>query len=111
MSHLGETVDDDKDSVITLLRSGKSSNKVHLDLIPFPFRYFKWLQKSSRPLMFSRDATANVTLGHIACKVFFHIWPPEPLSDVLVHLGTTRMNRQRCIMSFLHYFICDIVVF
>src|SRR3954463_13019827 len=102
MSNLGESVNDDKDGIMTLLRSGKSGDEVHFNLVPFPFRNREWLQSSNRSLMFSFHATANVTLINITRNVLFHVGPPVPLTNVLVHLGTTRVNRQGCIMSFFH---------
>src|SRR3954470_19882546 len=102
MRNLGESVDDDKDGIMTLLRSRKPSDEVHLDLVPLPFRNQKWLQSSSRPLMFGFDATANVTFRNISGNDMLHTRPPESLMNVLVHLGTTRVNRQGRIMSFFH---------
>src|ERR1041385_1906612 len=102
MRNLGESVDDDKDGIMTLLRLGKSGDEVHFNLVPFPFRNREWLQSSSRSLMFGFHATANVTLVNIPSHVLLHIRPPVPLTKVLVHLGTTRVNQQRNIMSFFH---------
>src|SRR3954471_13736097 len=102
MSNLGESVNDDKDGIMTLLRSRKTGDEVHFNLVPFPFRNREWLQSTSRSLMFCFDATTNITLINITSNVLFHVGPPVPLSNVLVHLGTTRVNRQRCIMSFFH---------
>src|SRR4051812_16483235 len=87
---------------MTLLRSRKTGDEVHLNLVPFPFRNREWLQSSSRSLMFCFHATANVTFINITSNVLLHVRPPVPLSNVLVHLGTTRVNRQRCIVSFFH---------
>src|SRR3954470_2483622 len=102
MRNLGESVDDDKDVIMNLLRSRKTSDEVHFDLVPLPFRNRKWLQSSSRPLMFGFDATANVTFRNISGNVILHTRPPESLTNVLVHLGTIRVNRQRRIVSFFH---------
>src|SRR3954468_21211954 len=102
MSDLGESVDDDKDGIMTLLRSRKTGDEVHFNLVPFPFRNREWLQSSSRSLMFGFDATTNVTLFNITSNVLLHVRPPVSLMNVLVHLGTTRVNRQGCIMSFFH---------
>src|SRR3954470_2652849 len=102
MSNHGESVDDDKDSIMTLLRSRKTGDEVHFNLVPFPFRNREWLQGSSRSLMFCLHATVNVTFINITSNVLLHIRPPVPLTKVLVHLGTTRVNRQRSIMRFLH---------
>src|ERR1041384_5964230 len=102
MSNFGESVDDDKDGIMTLLRSRKTGDEVYLNLVPFPFRNREGLQSSSRSLIFCLDATANVTLINITSNVLFHTRPPIPLANVLVHLGATRVNRQRSIMSFFH---------
>src|SRR3954462_12992062 len=83
-----------KDGIMTFLCPGKTSDEVHLDVVPLPFRNRKWLQSSSRSLMFGFDATANVTLVNISSDVLLHVRPPVPLMNVLVHLGTTRVNRQ-----------------
>src|SRR3990170_5553641 len=102
MCNLGELVNDDKNSVMTLLRLRKTSYEIHLDFIPFPQRNRERLQKSSRLLMFCVDATTNVTLSNITSDVLLHPRPPVPLMKITIHLGTTRMDRERCIMCFLH---------
>src|SRR3954463_6216180 len=102
MSNFGESVDDDKDSIMTLLRSRKTGDEVHLNLVPFPFRNRQWLQSSCRSLMFCLDATTNVTFINITSNVLLHVRPPVPLANVVVHLGATGVNRQGSIMSFFH---------
>src|SRR3990170_6277839 len=102
MCNLGELVDDDKNSVMTLLRLRKTSYEIHLDFIPFPQRNRKRLQKSSRLLVFCLDVTTNVTLSNITSDVLLHPRPPVPLTKITIHLGTTQMDRQRCIMRLLH---------
>src|SRR3954462_370952 len=92
VGNLGESIDDDKDSIVAFLRSGETSDEVHLDLVPLPFRNRKWLQSSSRSLMFVFDATANVTLFNITRNVLFHAIPPVPLTNVLAHLGATGVD-------------------
>src|SRR3954471_23019316 len=87
---------------MTLLGSRKSGDEVHFNLVPFPFRNREWLQSSIRSLMFRFDATANVTLVNISSDVLLHVRPPIPLTNVLVHLGASRMNGQRGIVSFFH---------
>src|SRR4051812_4137965 len=87
---------------MTLLRSRKTGDEVHLNLVPLPFRNREWLQSSSRSLMFCLDATANVTFINITSNVLLHARPPVPLTNVLVHLGAARVNRQRSIMSLFH---------
>ena len=53
-------------------------------------------------MMFTLDAMANVTFRNILGNVLLHVRPPELLSKVLVHLGASRMNGQRGIMSCFH---------
>src|SRR3954471_4532868 len=76
MSNFGESVDDDKESIMTLLRSRKTGNEVHHNLVPFPFRNREGLQSSSRSLVFCLDATANVTFINITSNVLLHVLPP-----------------------------------
>src|SRR5215216_1220630 len=111
MCNFTKPVNDDKNSIITLLRFGKTSDEVHLDMVPFPLRNRDRLQNSSRPLMFCLDMTANITLSNIASNVLLHVRPPESLSNVLVHLGATGMNRQRRIMSLFHNLLSHILIF
>src|SRR3954464_5539743 len=80
---------------MTLLRSRKTGDEVHLNLVPLPLWNRDWLQSSSRSLMFCLDATANVTFFNITSNVLLHIGPPELRTNVLVHLGASRMNGQR----------------
>src|SRR4051812_23404254 len=94
MSNLGESVNDDKDGIMTLLRSRKTGDEVHFNLVPFPFRNREWLQSTSRSLMFVLNAKATATLNNITMTVFFHVRPPAPINNVLVLVVTTRVDRQ-----------------
>src|SRR4051812_17741591 len=87
---------------MAFLRPGKTSDEVHFDLVPLPFRNRKWLQSSGRSLMFCLDATTIVTFFDITGNVLLHVRPPVPLTNVLVDLGATGVNRQRGVMSFFH---------
>src|SRR3990170_3110103 len=102
MCNLGELVDDDKNSVMSLLRLGKTSYEIHLDFIPFPQWNRKRLENTSRFLMFYLHTTTNVAFSNISGNVLLHLGPPVSLTKITVHLGTTRMDRQRRIMCFLH---------
>src|SRR3990170_5215977 len=102
MCNLGELADDDKNSVMTLLRLRKTSDKIHLDFIPFPQWNRKRLENTSRFLMFCLHTMTNVAFSNISGNILLHLGPPVSLTKITIHLGTTRMNRQRCIMGFLH---------
>src|SRR3990170_2475764 len=102
MCNLGELVDDDENGVMTLLRLWTTSNEIHLHFIPFPQRNRKRLQLASRLLMFCLHTTTNVALSNMRSNILLHSRPPVPLTKITIHLSTTRMYRQRCIMCFLH---------
>jgi hypothetical protein len=40
------------------------------------------------------DPLARITLGYIFSNFSFHSGPPEVLSEILIHFGTTKMNRE-----------------
>jgi hypothetical protein len=44
--------------------------------------------------MIGFDSLARITLGYIFSNFSFHSGPPKILSKILVHFGTTRMNRE-----------------
>src|SRR5215216_6136023 len=111
MCNFRKPVNDNKNSIITLLRFGKTNDEVHLDMVPFPLRNRDRLQSSSMPLMFCLDTTTNITLSNITSNVLLHVRPPESLTNVLLHLGATEMNRQRRIMSLFHNLLSHILVF
>jgi hypothetical protein len=46
-------------------------------------------------------AVASITLGYILGYINFHIGPPEIPFQILVHLGTTGMNREFGHMSLI----------
>jgi hypothetical protein len=39
------------------------------------------------------DLVANITTGDIVCDIFPHSWPPKCFSQVLIHLGTPRVDQ------------------
>src|SRR3954466_11077364 len=45
MSNLGQVINDNKDSIVALLRSRKTRDKVHLNVIPLPLRNLEWLKQ------------------------------------------------------------------
>src|SRR3989337_973486 len=87
---------------MTLLRLRKTSYEIHLDFVPLPQRNRERLQNTSRFLMFCLHTTANVAFSNISSNVLLHSRPPVPLTKITIHLSTTRMDRQWCIMCFLH---------
>jgi hypothetical protein len=44
---------------------------------------------------------ASITLGYILGYINLHVGPPEILFQILVHLGTTGMNREFGHMSLI----------
>src|SRR3954471_513715 len=102
MSHFGELVDDDEDSIISTLGLRKTSDEVHFDMIELPFWNRKRLERSSWSLVFCFHPSADITLIHELSDLTLHSSPPIRLLEVMVHLRTSRMNRQERIVRFVH---------
>src|SRR4051812_29769538 len=101
MGDLGQSVHYDPDRVISPNRSRQSGDKVHSNGIPFPFRNQQWLQQSSRSLMSCLDSLTYITLGDIASDFSLHLIPPKLFFHILIHLGSSGVDRIKSIMSFL----------
>src|SRR4051812_7298648 len=102
MSHFGELVDDDEDSIISTLGLRKTSHEVHFDMIKLPFWNSKRLEKTSWSLVFCFHPSADITLIHELSDLTLHSSLPIRLLEVMVHLRTSRMNRQERIVRFIH---------
>src|SRR3954463_15758831 len=101
MGDLGQSVHYDPDRVISPTRSRQSSDKVHSNGIPFPFKNLQWLQKSSGSLMSRLDSLTYITLGDIASDFSLDLMPPKLFFQILIHLCSSGMDRINSIMSFL----------
>src|SRR5690242_11660315 len=60
-------------------------------------------------MMFSFDPLTYITNDHMCSYVFFQTIPPVLLLQILIHLGTTRMNRIIGVMGFLQYGLTETV--
>src|SRR3954471_22615394 len=101
MGDFGQFVHYDPDGVISPTRSRQSSDKVHSNGIPFPFRNLQGLQQASGCLMSCLDSLTYVTLGDIASDFSLHLMPPKLLLQILIHLSSSGMDRIKSIMSLL----------
>src|SRR3954465_16048559 len=102
MSHFGELVDDDEDSIISMLGLRKSSHEAHFDMIKLPFWNSKRLEETSWSLVFCFHPSADITFIHELGNFSLHSSPPIRLLEVMVHLRTSRMNGQKRIMRLVH---------
>src|SRR5664279_673408 len=50
--------------------------------------------------MFSLDTTTYVAFSNKLSNFSLHSSPPEPLTEILIHLSATRVNGKRRFMSF-----------
>ena len=94
MSHFSKLVDDTKDSIISALGLGKSSNEVHLNMVELPFWNSKRLEETSWSLVFYLHSSADITFIHELSNLALHSSPPIRLLEVLVHLCTSRVDRE-----------------
>src|SRR3954465_8894040 len=100
MCDFGQSVNYDQDRVISPTRSRQSSDKVHSNGIPFPFRNLQGLQQSSGSLMSCLDSLTYVTFGDITSDLSLHLMPPKLLFQILIHLSSSGVDRIKSIMSF-----------
>src|ERR1043165_5535936 len=102
MGNLGQVINDNKDSIVALLRPRKPGDKVHLYVIPLPLRNLERLEQPCWLMVLCLPSPAHITLGDKTGNIPLHMSPPKPLLEVLIHLGSTRVDRQLGIMSLLH---------
>src|SRR6187401_1668721 len=108
MSDFGKLVNHHKDSIISSLGFRKTSDEVHFNVVELPLRNRKRLEKTGWTLMFCFHSSAYITLIHELGNLPFHACPPVRLLEVLIHLGTARMNGKERIMCFFHYELLEI---
>ena len=94
MSHFSELVDDDKDSIISVLGLGKTRYEVHLNMVKLPFWNGKRLEETSWSLVFCLHSSADITFIHELSNLALHSSPPISLLEVLVHLRAPRVDRE-----------------
>jgi hypothetical protein len=110
MCHFCEGVYNDSDGIIAPRGLGQSNDKIHTYVVPFPLGNWQRLQQPSWFLVLCLDLVANITTGDIVCDIILHSWPPKCLSQVLVHLGTSRMNRVCGFVCLLEYLLPQVVL-
>ena len=79
MSHFCKLVYDNKDSTISTLGLGKSSNEVHLNMVKLPFWNSKRLEETSWSLVFCFHPSADITFIHELSNLSLHSSPPISL--------------------------------
>jgi hypothetical protein len=91
----GESMHNNPDSIVTTVRLGKSRDEVHPYFILFPLGYLKRLQQSSGVLVFSLHMLTDITPGDKQGNFTLHSMPQKSLLQVLVHFGSSGMDRIR----------------
>src|SRR5438132_11142107 len=94
MRRFGKSINNDPNGIIPLRSLGKSSNEIHANVLPFPRWNGQWLQCSSRLEMFDLHLLANIAFSNISSDFPLHPSPPKLLFEVLIHLGTTWVDRE-----------------
>jgi hypothetical protein len=59
--------------------------------------------------MFCLDSLEHITQCHMSCNITLHAIPPISLLQILIHLGTARMDRISQVMSFLQNFLMKVI--
>jgi hypothetical protein len=86
VSHLGQSIDNYPNGIVSQLSPRQSNNKIHGNFFPLPLWHLHQLQQSSRSLMFSLDMLTSVAKNNTLSNVSFHSIPPISGLEVMVHL-------------------------
>jgi hypothetical protein len=76
MSGLGQPVHNNPNRIVVPGGIGKSHDKVHANVLPFPRWYGKGLQRACCLQMTSFDPLAGVALGYVLGNFPLHSGPP-----------------------------------
>ena len=94
VSHFSEFVDDNEYSIIATLGLWKSIHEVHLNVVKLPFWNGKRLEETSWSLVFCFHPSADIIFIHELSNLSLHSSPPIRLLEVMVHLCTSRVDRE-----------------
>jgi hypothetical protein len=59
--------------------------------------------------MFCLDSLTHITQYHMSCNITLHAILPISLLQILIHLGTARMDRISRVMSFLQNLLTKVI--
>jgi hypothetical protein len=59
--------------------------------------------------MFCLDSLTHIAQCHMSCNITLHAIPPISLLQILIHLGTARMDRISRVMSLLQNFLTKVI--
>jgi hypothetical protein len=86
---------------------GKSHNKVHANVLPFPRWYREWLQGTCYLQMTCFDSLASFALGYVLSNFSFHHGPPVQGSEVMIHFVASGMHGKFGEMSIVQNFLSE----
>src|SRR3954471_5017035 len=101
MSYFRQSIHYEPNRVIYPTTCRHTSDKIHSNLIPCPFRNLQWLQKSCGSLMSLFDSLTDITFGYVASDFSLHLVPPKLLLQIPIHLHSSWVDRIKSIMGFL----------
>ena len=88
---LRQSIDNDPNGIIPCYAPRQSNNKVHRNPRPFPLWHEQWLQHARWSLMLHFHLLTGETYRYINGDIPSQVLPPEAPSQILVHLGGSRM--------------------
>jgi hypothetical protein len=87
--------------------AGKSHNKVHANVLPFPRWYGERLQVTCYLQMTGFDSLASVALRYVLSNFSFHPGPPVQGSEVMIHFVASGMHGEFGEMSLVQNFLSE----
>jgi hypothetical protein len=76
VSCLGQSVHNDPNGIMVPRGIGQPHDEIHANVLPFPRRYGKGLQRARCLQMISFDSLAGVTFGYVLSNFPLHSGPP-----------------------------------
>jgi hypothetical protein len=107
VSRFGESIHVHPNRIKLAGSQRQTHNEIHAYVIPLLVRNTQWLQQSSMFHVVGLYLPVGITLRQIGSYLMFHSCPPELLPQILIHLGTTQMNRVPRSMSFIKNFLFE----
>ena len=91
---LGQSIHNDPYNIKTLCRLWQLGDKIHGNILPFPYGNLQRLQLAIRTWMLSLDHPAGRASLDVPIYLSLHTQPPVTLSQIPINLGSSQVYRK-----------------